>query len=147
MPLPLPPYLYDDPSLGYDEVCFLYDGDGYNAVCLLGPQVIIAPYSRSGGSASTSNTNPFLNIFIQAEITEVNDEVMLNEEGTKYFRFTGENTPTNVTVNNIKINTEKPYVSGQLVKAVEAVNGELIAISQVSDPKIELHKVEEYRDN
>jgi hypothetical protein len=149
MPLPIPPYTYDDPRIAYDEVCFFYDGDGYDAVCLAGPAIVALPGGASTSSSATRRSKgnapllPFINIFIQAEVVEVNDDVLLEEEATNYVRFSGENTPIAIQVNNIKMEMDRPYITGQLIKAVA---GSEDFNEEMPIGKVELQPVEEYQD-
>lgn len=147
MPLPTPPYTYDDPRIAYDEVCFFYDGDGYDAVCLAGPAIVALPGGLSSSSSARRRRHitplPFLNIFIQAEVAEVNDDVLMEEDGTNYVRFSGENTPIAIQVNNIKMEMDRPYITGQLIKAVA---GSEDFNEEMPIGKVELQPIEEYQD-
>lgn len=49
MPLPLPPFTYNDPRIAYNEHCFLYNG-GYDEVCLNLPE----PQQPRRGGKSTN---------------------------------------------------------------------------------------------
>lgn len=78
MPLPLPPYTYNDPRLIYNEHCFYYNG-GYSDVCLNPPTESV----RRRGGKSTRYTYPkahhSLDVLISVELS--------GSEEIKYTRF------------------------------------------------------------
>lgn len=128
--LPEPPYLYDDPRLLYDEQCLFYDGQGYDEVCLAGPPVVVVrPFGGAGsGSAGRRRYDkklPYINLFIQAQLLQVNDEFF--EEKAKVIRFTGEDSPISIFINNIQLDTRHPYVSGEIKKLIDESPGDLTA--------------------
>lgn len=119
MTLPAPPYTYDDPRIGYDEHCFFYDG-GYDSICLAQPDAVII--KRSGGDTGASRRrrerekekHPFLNLFIQANLKEVNGDAVPFDSNKGWVRFSGENTPLAVFVQGVKVGMNAPYAEGYL---------------------------------
>lgn len=127
--LPEPPYLYDDPRLLYDEQCLFYDGAGYDEVCLAGPPVVVVrPFGGVGSSAGRRKYDkklPYINLFIQAQLLQVNDEFF--DEKQKIIRFTGEDSPISIFINKVQLDTRYPYVSGEIKKLIEEEKSDLNA--------------------
>lgn len=120
-PLPEPPYMYDDERLMYDEQCLFYDGAGYDDVCLAGPTtVVVRPFGGVGGKRRRVVPNkeyPYLNIFIQTQLLQVNEELIV--EPPKIIRFTGEDAPISIFINQVQLDPRFPYVSGEIKKLLE----------------------------
>jgi hypothetical protein len=117
MPLPLPPYTYDDPRLTYDEHCFFYDGDGYSSVCLAGPTAVVI---RRGGGSKKRQQNPFLNVFINCYVKAANGKVIPCDPEKNWTRFAGEEEPITVFINGVAIRMKTPYVTGFLKDLVNS---------------------------
>lgn len=91
MPLPSPPFTYDDPRLVYDEHCFLYDGDdtGYSELCLNPPTQSIR--RRGGGSHHYTSRNSYptrsndFDVLFKTHLLGVNSQSLSSE--SKYLRY------------------------------------------------------------
>lgn len=117
MTLPEPPYTYDDPRLTYDEHCFFYDG-GYDDVCLSAPTAVVV--RKKGGLSSGGKRKepelPFINIFIQSKLEQVNN--LFFEGEPKITRFSGKDQPVSIFVNGVQFDTQIPYVNGEILKVL-----------------------------
>lgn len=113
-------YLYDEPDIGYDEICFFYDGGGYDSVCLAGPTTV---FLRRGGDGTNSGKRkkkqnlPFINVFINVLDLEVNDEII--DFPASYIKFSGENLPIDVIVRGLQLGAQDTYVIGEIKQALE----------------------------
>lgn len=161
MTLPDPPYYYDDPRIYYDEHCFLYDGDGYDAVCLAGPTAVVVKPRGVAKRREYKQELPFINVFIQSQLVQANNVFL--DEPVKYTRFAGENAPISVFINGVQFDTRYPFVQGEMLEAfktkpdlnasikfVEKIEGksdeEILAENLKSSiENVELQVVEEYR--
>lgn len=117
MTLPSGPYTYNDPRILYDEICFFYNGDGYDSVCFAGPTAVFVPNYGSSKKSNKSSV-PFINVFIHSAILEANN-VKLNEK-EEIVRFSGENTPISIFVNKFQFGTKHPYVHVDIDQAIKA---------------------------
>lgn len=124
MSLPLPPYTYDDPRLTYDEVCFFYDG-GYDSVCLSTGTIFVGKATASSSSSSKKKKldKPFINIFIEAKLLEVNGVLIDPDEPSTWFRFSGETDVIDIYINNIRIDISKPMIEGKFMEIVKNIIG------------------------
>lgn len=150
MVLPLPPYLYDDSRLTYDERCFFYDG-GYDSVCLAGPAAIFKPI---GGRSSRKNKCPYLNVFIRSCLLEIN-KVKTNPEDKLegWIRFSGEEEPMSVFINGVSIKTQTLFEDGYLktiltsVSELESVNMSMKYLNAGLHDPVEVSVVDATREN
>jgi len=121
MPLATPPYTYDDPRILYDEICFFYDG-GYDSVCLATPTIVVGRSSSSTGKRKKEQLEkPFINIFIETKLLEVNGEVIKPDEPSIWYRFSGENDIVEIYIDNVKIDITKPMVEGKFLEAIRQI--------------------------
>lgn len=87
MPLPTPPYPYNDSRLAYNEHCFFYNGE-YSEICLNPPepvpQIVII-----GGGKSTQYRKPHnkLDILLTTHLSGVNNLQLSQEDEPKHVRF------------------------------------------------------------
>ena len=158
MALPTPPYTYDDPRLLYDEVCFFYDG-GYDQVCLTTPKITVLPYRAGLATAPVRRRKeqkkeedlPIINVFIQASLFEVNNAVVPDRNNLKYVRFSGANTPLEIKINKLTLETSFPYVTGEIVKTLQEkdslkVSSTYLEKAPITQDNIELRIVEDFED-
>lgn len=170
-PLPDGPYTYDDPRILYDEHCFFFDGDGYDNVCL-NPGTAVVVRHRGRGSYSNARQRQrqqergtFLNVFVQANLREVNGKHQIFDEDKSWVRFTGEDSPLGVVIAGVKIGMKVPYVEGYLRQVAETgatndglnatiklINAKDTAPESFDTPKtpdqplVEVKQVEAYED-
>jgi hypothetical protein len=120
MPLPLPPFTYDDPRLIYDEHCFLYDGEGtgYSDLCLNPPPPEIV---RKKGGRSTAYRNTYpprydeLDVLFKTHLSGVNEVTVDSEERFLRFKDILEKDPR-VQIFSIKTETKsKPLQEVEIV--------------------------------
>lgn len=121
MPTFDPPYTYDDPRLLYNEICFYYDG-GYDSVCLATPIIVGRSTSSDGRKKKKEKLEkPFINIFIETKLLEVNGKVYKPDEASTWFRFAGENDIVEIYVDGVKIDISTPMVEGKFLAAIKEI--------------------------
>lgn len=123
MSLPTPPYTYNDPRLLYNEVCLFYDG-GYDSVCLSTGTIFVGKATASSSSSKKKKIDkPFINLFIETKLLEVNGEKIDPDEPSTWFRFSGETDIVDVYVNNVRIDISKPMIEGKFLEIIKNIIG------------------------
>lgn len=118
MPLPLPPYTYNDPRLAYNEHCFFYNG-GYDEQSLLPPAPEPIVVIRGGKSTRYRTPHHKLDVLLTTFLSGVNSSSFDRESSQNHVRFLDhyEDDPK-VKLFEIKV--------GASLKKVEAYPKELI---------------------
>ena len=64
---------------------------------------------------------PFINIFIESKLLEVNDVEIEPDKESSWYRFAGEADIIEIYINNIKIDITKPIVEGKFVEIIKSI--------------------------
>lgn len=120
MPLPSPPFTYDDPRLIYDEHCFLYDGDdtGYSELCLNPPTQSVVRRGGKSTAYAKRYTYPSrydeLDVLFKTHLSGVNQLTVDGRE--KYLRYKDVlDKDPRIQIFSIKTETKEPRKEEMIV--------------------------------
>jgi len=140
MPLPSPPYTYDDPRLTYNEHCFYYNG-GYDSVCLIigfdrKRRVGVGGGTASGGKRRDEELPPlpWIDITVCAQLLQANEEEVEDSlvvtQGAK-----GELAPGTIALLASRTDSQEPQIN-YLAQRIEPEAPEPLSpgVEVVADP-------------